>query len=256
MSFVRIGSDPETFLQDSTGKFISSVGLIGGTKDEPMPIGEGCAVQEDNVSVEFNTPPTNDVREFVKAINYNLDYIKKRADEMGLVVVHNPSAHFDDDQLQTREAQTFGCEPDFNAWTKSKNPKPKAADENLRSAGGHIHVGSSIAVADPVSVIRAMDLFLGVPSVALDNGTLRRKLYGSAGSFRQKKYGAEYRTLSNFWIFNDSLIEWAYTGTQRALEFVEKGYTIPEEDGFLIQRCINASRMDDYEHLNHIYKLA
>ena len=70
MTYVRIGSDPETFLRDAAGKYISSVGLIGGSKDEPMPIGNGCSVQEDNVTVESNTPPTNDPQEFVNAINY------------------------------------------------------------------------------------------------------------------------------------------------------------------------------------------
>ena len=66
MSLVRIGSDPETFLMDKAGKYISSVGLIGGSKDHPMSIGEGCFVQEDNVTVEFNTPPTANKQEFVK----------------------------------------------------------------------------------------------------------------------------------------------------------------------------------------------
>ena len=53
-----LGCDPEILLVNATGKYISSVGLIGGSKDFPRPIdGEGNAVQEDNVSVEFNTPP-------------------------------------------------------------------------------------------------------------------------------------------------------------------------------------------------------
>ena len=251
-----IGADPECFIKSRKyGHYKSAVGMVGGTKQHPKPIDNlGHAIQEDNVSVEFNIPPADSLTGFRASIHKVLDHIRSILPEYDIDT--SSAVSFPPEELDTPQAQEFGCEPDFNAWTKSKNPKPKAADENLRSAGGHIHVGSSIAVADPVSVIRAMDLFLGVPSVALDNGTLRRKLYGGAGSFRQKKYGAEYRTLSNFWIFNDSLIEWAYTGTQRALEFVEKGYTIPEEDGFLIQRCINASRMDDYEHLNNIYKLA
>jgi len=240
MSFVRIGSDPETFLQDSTGKFISSVGLIGGTKDEPMPIGEGCAVQEDNVSVEFNTPPTNDVREFVKAINYNLDYIKKRADEMGLVVVHNPSAHFDDDQLQTREAQTFGCEPDFNAWNYgAPNPRPRTEDASLRSAGGHIHIEAP--ELDKLELVQAMDLFVGAPMVAFDKDTERRKLYGKAGAFRPKSYGVEYRTASNAWLQTDELKEWAFNQTQKAVEFVRSGKYIPAELGTMIRDCINNS---------------
>lgn len=249
MSFVRIGSDPETFLQDSTGKFISSVGLIGGTKDEPMPIGEGCAVQEDNVSVEFNTPPTNDVREFVKAINYNLDYIKKRADEMGLVVVHNPSAHFDDDQLQTREAQTFGCEPDFNAWDYGAvNPRPKCKDKNLRSAGGHIHIEAPDL--DKLELIKAMDLFVGAPMLEFDTDTERRKLYGKAGAFRPKSYGVEYRTASNAWLQSEDTIQWVFHQTQKAVEFVRSGKQIGEDLGKMIRTCINKSDMSLLPKIN------
>ena len=93
----------------------------------------------------------------------------------------------------TPEAQMFGCEPDFDAWRECVNEKPCADDKNLRSAGGHIHVGSDLAISNPVAVIRAMDLFLGVPSTQLDAGTLRRELYGKAGCFRAKSYGAEYQ---------------------------------------------------------------
>ena len=107
MSNVRIGSDPETFLQDHTGRFISSVGLIGGSKDEPMPIGNNCSVQEDNVTVEFNTHPTDNVDDFVKGINYNLDWIKNRASQLSLTVVSVPSAVFDDEQLARDIAYEF-----------------------------------------------------------------------------------------------------------------------------------------------------
>jgi len=162
---------------------------------------------------------------------------------------------FPEEELNTPEAQLFGCEPDYNAWTKKINPKPVTEDENLRSAGGHIHVGSDVAKRDAIAVIRAMDLFLGVPSVAMDKGTLRRKLYGKAGSFRPKPYGAEYRTLSNFWIFSDELIQWAYDGTQAALNFVENGGIIRDDDAFLIQRCINTSNLEDMRHLQNIYGL-
>ena len=88
----------------------------------------------------------------------------------------------------TPEAQMFGCEPDFDAWRECVNEKPCADDKNLRSAGGHIHVGGDLAINNPVAVIRAMDLFLGVPSTQLDAGTLRRELYGKAGCFRAKRY--------------------------------------------------------------------
>lgn len=100
-----------------------------------------------------------------------------------------------------------------------------------------MHVGFS--GLDPVMVIRSMDLHLGVPSLQLDKGELRRKLYGKAGSYRPKPYGAEYRTLSNFWIFKDELINWVYEQTQRAVDFIERGGEITKEMGDLIQSAIN-----------------
>ena len=62
-----IGADPELFLADARGKFISAVGLIGGTKKEPLqvPMYEtGFCVQEDNVAAEFNIPPTDNANTF------------------------------------------------------------------------------------------------------------------------------------------------------------------------------------------------
>jgi len=94
---------------------------------------------------------------------------------------------------------------------------------------------------DKRSVIQAMDYYLGVQSVLLDNGTLRRNLYGKAGAYRPKGYGCEYRTLSNFWIFKTDLIKWVYEGTQKALEFVSDGRSFTNQEATAIQHCINTS---------------
>lgn len=239
--FRHLGCDPELFLRNKTGAFISSVGLIGGSKDFPRPIGEGCSIQEDNVAVEFNTPPCATADEFVKAIQYNLNDIAKRVGDMGLELCIQPSAVFTDDQLNSEAAQTFGCEPDFNAWNYgAQNPRPHAANPNLRSAGGHIHVESD---ADPLELVKAMDLFVGCPMIEFDQDTQRRELYGKAGAFRKKSYGIEYRTASNAWITSEERIRWVWAQTERAVAFVEAGNTIPDEDGVLIQKCINESNM-------------
>lgn len=249
MTYVRIGSDPETFLMDATGKYISSVGLIGGSKDEPKPIGEGCSVQEDNVSVEFNTPPTNDVEQFVDSINYNLDYIQKRASELGLTVVYSPSAQFADDQLNTKEAQTFGCEPDFNAWSGGMvNPRPRCKDKSLRSAGGHIHIEAP--ELDKCELIKAMDLFVGCQMLTFDSDKRRRQLYGKAGAFRPKSYGVEYRTASNAWLQSDDTKRWAFKQSQKAVEFVKSGKKIDDELGAMIQHCINKSDIKLLDEIN------
>jgi len=53
---ITIGCDPEVFIQDEKGVIIPAVGLIGGTKEEPIKVLNG-ALQEDNVLGEFNTDP-------------------------------------------------------------------------------------------------------------------------------------------------------------------------------------------------------
>lgn len=249
-----IGADPEFFIKKKYGGYASAVGLIGGSKWEPKKIDEdGHAILEDNVAVEFNIKPASSFDEFRSSIHKVLDHI--RGILPGYEFSKESAVSFPQEELMTPEAQMFGCEPDFDAWRECVNEKPCADDKNLRSAGGHIHVGSDLAINNPVAVIRAMDLFLGVPSTQLDAGTLRRELYGKAGCFRAKSYGAEYRTLSNFWIFDDSLIQWAFEGTQRALEFVEKGNTIDVADGYRIQRCINTNNPDDFDFLKAKFAL-
>lgn len=240
-----IGADPEFFIKQFN-KHKSAIGLIGGSKDQPRPLArEGFAILEDNVAVEFNIAPCHNHMEFIEAIQYVMEGLQKNV--LPTYEVSTESAVlFDADQLTHPQAQEFGCEPDYNAWTKGINPRPCAADAALRSAGGHVHVGTT---ENPIEVIRAMDLFLGVPSTKMDKGTLRRQLYGKAGSFRQKPYGCEYRTLSNFWIFSPDLIKWVYDQTEKAISFVNSGKVVSDEDGHLIQECINNNSGEAYEHL-------
>jgi hypothetical protein len=246
-----IGCDPEFFIKQFN-KHKSAIGLIGGSKDQPRPLArEGFAILEDNVAVEFNIAPCHNHMEFIEAIQYVMKGLQKNV--LAEYEVSTESAVlFDADQLTHPQAQEFGCEPDYNAWTKDINPRPCAADAALRSAGGHVHVGTT---ENPIEVIRAMDLFLGVPSTVMDKGTLRRQLYGKAGSFRQKPYGCEYRTLSNFWIFNPDLIKWVYDQTEKAISFVNSGKTLSDEDGHLIQECINNNSGEAYEYLSKTHGL-
>lgn len=237
---VTIGSDPEVFLFDpKASKYKSSVGLIGGTKNHPIPLGDqpGFFVQEDNVTVEFNTPPATDLETFVKGINYSMTTIKATADKLGLIVRPDAAAYFSGVELDSEGARTFGCEPDYNAWTGKINPKPRGVDPSLRSCGGHIHVGATDV--DRFQLIRMMDLFLGVPSVLMDADVTRKQLYGKAGACRPKEYGAEYRVLSNFWLKNDDLTRWAFIESLRAVQAVREESINLHEIGDAIQSCIN-----------------
>jgi len=213
---MRLGSDPETFLVNAEGKPISAIGYIKADKWHPMQIPDmpkGFTLQEDNVSLEYGIPPAASAEEFIGSINAvmkrSLDYLPELSfSKMSCLI-------FPEDQMQHPLAHIFGCEPDYNAWTQKENIKPHPPHQFMRSAGGHIHVETT---NDPITTVRNMDLFLGVPSVLMDSGEERKKLYGSAGAHRVKPYGVEYRTLSNFWIFEDRLMTWVWNNTARALE--------------------------------------
>lgn len=221
----KLGCDPELFMADAIGKLKASCGLIGGTKEAPQPLeelGAGYAVQEDNVAIEFNIPPAANAREFHDSIRKTLDLLTNGVKSMyDFQIVNLSAASFPMEELTSRAAQEFGCDPDFNAWTGKKNPKPKATDKTLRSCGGHVHVGYEKHLVDETRLIKCMDLFLGVPSVLMDKGELRKQLYGKAGAFRSKLYGVEYRTLSNFWVFGEELPNWVWRNTERAAHAAE-----------------------------------
>lgn len=218
---MRLGTDPEVFLQDVNGNPISSIGYIRADKWNPLQIPNmplGFTLQEDNVSLEYGVPPASSPEEFIANIQQVMEKSKEYVP--GLSFSRLSCIVFPKEQLEHPMARIFGCEPDYSAWTKDTNPKPNAVDPDLRSAGGHIHVETT---EDPFKVGRAMDLFVGVPSVLMDIGKdsdKRKLLYGKHGAIRPKPYGVEYRVLSNFWIFEDSLIRWAWNSTERALSNV------------------------------------
>jgi len=257
-----IGCDPEVFLQDATGAYISAIGRIGGTKQDPrpLPIGNGFAVQEDNVALEFNIPPAGSANEFKESMNKVKAYLQHEINSMGLHFAKESATLFPYSQLLDPSALVFGCDPDYNAWTEKRNPRPRATNKQLRSCGGHIHIGKVFnSAADQIKFIKHMDLFAGVPSVLMDNGELRKQLYGKAGAFRPKTYGVEYRTLSNYWIFNDSLIDWAYQAVDMANQHFDKDDIDLNEWGKRIQTTINqnnkdiAASMVDHFGLNVVY---
>ena len=238
-----IGADPEVFVGNTTG-VKSIIGRIGGTKDNPrpMPIGEGFAVQEDNVALEYNIPASPTKELFVANIASAMDFLSHVMHDMhGLNLLKDSAISFPEEELLHPMALQFGCDPDYNAWTNRKNKKPSAKDKNLRSCGGHVHIGvlgTKYEMTDPRSIIRACDLYLGVPSVIMDTGDLRKQLYGKAGCFRQKRYGVEYRTLSNFWVFEKKYTEWVYENTERALDAAYNKMPLAV-DGKLIREAIN-----------------
>lgn len=243
---MRLGADPEIFLlHKNQPKAVC--GLIGADKWNPLQVegmAKGFTFQEDNVALEFGVPPAATAEEFVSHIQAVQEEFLKRY--QGLTFSNLSCIVFPAKEMKHPGASIFGCEPDFNAWTGKENKKPKPPVKNMRSAGGHIHVETSL---DKRHVIQAMDLYLTIPSLLMDKGEERRKLYGKAGAYRPKSYGVEHRVLSNFWILDKKYIEWVWRNTERALTAVENGWNLDETYCVYIQDTINSGSHDEAAHI-------
>ena len=235
---ITIGTDPEFFLAKD-GRYVSSQSAqIKGTKHEPVALKNGGTIQRDNVAVEFATVPAKDGKDFVEKVRSCLkDTYGMLPDGHEMVV--EPSATFDEDQLTDPEAQEFGCDPDFNAYTVAVNEKPWCGDSGFRSCGAHIHAGCLNAKGKAIkglefllefegklNAVKAMDLFHGVISTVFDSSNAavkRRELYGKAGCHRPTEYGVEYRVLSNYWMKSPMLVMLMDALTRDAMKLVRDG---------------------------------
>lgn len=241
---VSIGADPEVFVTKG-GVITSAIGLIGGTKIKPLPVIEG-ALQEDNVLAEFNIEPCYNEADFLRRINSVMQQLNQRLGGDYSTVVRS-SHHFDINYLSNNpKAMEFGCDLDMNCWTGAFNPSPNSAT-TLRTAGGHVHIGYDKADAEvSLKIAQLCDVLLGVPSVLIDNDIERRSLYGKAGACRLKKYGIEYRTLSNFWLSSPLLTSWVYNQAVMAANCVDMiDDLLSECSPDYIQSIINESNVSE-----------
>jgi len=254
---ILIGSDPELFVHDGKG-FISGHDLIPGSKEEPYPV-RGGAVQVDGTALEFNTDPARGAKEFsntVQKVVEQLDgMIPKR-----LELVANPTADFAKKYFDAlpAKAKELGCDPDFNAYTGMKNNPPNA-NVHFRTGAGHIHVGWT-DIKDPHdplhmdecrSIVQMLDIYLGVPSMYLDDDNKRRQLYGMAGAFRPKTYGVEYRVLSNFWVMDPDIRMWVYNNTIAGLKrLLDKRHPVNRN----ARRAKMAINEDGYFWADHVIR--
>lgn len=243
------GADPELFVYNDKLQIISCHDLLPGTKANPHPV-PGGAVQVDGTAAEFNIDPSASFEEFNENIMKVLGSLQALLPpEHGLTAT--ASHQYEEEYFDSLpySAIELGCMPDYNAWTGKRNPKPRSSRyRTLRTAAGHLHIGwqrpdgKPHDIRDPSFIeeanllIRLMDWHVGAWSCTVDRDFIRRELYGKAGACRYKPYGVEYRTLSNFWVMNETLRVEVWNRMQAAVaDFVamrDHGaqIAIPEED--------------------------
>jgi len=229
-----IGCDPEFFLREKqSGKLISAIPHIKGTKTEPQLLPKGGNIQHDNVAVEIATDPAKSMEMFIQNIKMTLsEAVRTLPADTEIIAI--PSANFDKDQLEHPEAQVFGCDPDYDAWEIRENEKPHAGDNTFRSCGAHIHLGTDgkdensflLDFEGKLTTVKIMDCVHGIISTVLDSGKEaidRRKLYGKPGAHRPKEYGVEYRVLSNYWLKSPVTVSMMYHLSKDVLTIVREG---------------------------------
>lgn len=263
----KVGSDSELFLMNSEGKPVPVCGLVGGTKEEPIPVLDkpGFAVQEDNVMLEFNIPPASTAKEFGEDIARMLKHLEGQMEKKNLRLYPESLTSFSETSLiEFPSAMTFGCLPDLCVWTRSINES--ASHERMsamgpdgivshRVAGAHIHVsftcgGEASRLIEKELMVKALDAFIGVPmtiiSTPMDGE--RRAWYGRAGAFRIKDYGIEYRVLGGSVLkAGQATHEYLFEQVKKAEEFLNNhSYSqlcqFFDENSAIIQKSINHGR--------------
>lgn len=248
MSKYLLGCDPEIFVGQN-GSPVSAFGLIAGDKQNPLKVQHG-AVQVDGMALEFNIDAVSCEADWMRNINGVLGILASMVPQHQLLPI--PVAEFGLEYIrsQPEKAKELGCEPDYDAYLVATNPRPNG-ELPFRSAAGHIHFGipetgndAPVDDADYIgwlaTKVRELDFYLALPSLFYDADTKRRELYGKAGAFRPKKYGMEYRTLSNQWLGSDSLKRWAYQASIYAMEQIDKGVSLFDKYGD-VQAIVNKS---------------
>lgn len=221
----RIGADPELFVQDREGKVIPICGKIGGTKEQPIVINhlvealygreldargrspidrEGnYAIQEDNVMLEFNIPAYREGPTFTEAINKMLTVLEGTVLSKHDLKIKNDVMHTfkAEDIAPFPQAFTVGCMPDIDAYAENERMPFNATHfGNHRFCGGHIHVQYNHNNVPRHIFAQFMDVVAELPFLRWDRQKMRRMFYGQPGLYREKPYGIEYRTPSNYWL--------------------------------------------------------
>lgn len=219
------GSDPELLIVNGDSPK-SAIGIVKGTSQKRIKC-KSHAFYYDNVLAEFALRPAKSKKETIANFKQALKIYAKLVRPYKLKP--QASVCFPDEELLHPEARIVGCSRDNCAYklVQVEPPETEIKNGNLRSCGGHIHVGCKSINGDgpePILFIYLLDLFLGVPSLWLDKDPTskrRRKLYGQAGRYRVQKYGVEYRPLGNFWLGSPALVGLIYDLTNHALDMIE-----------------------------------
>ena len=246
-----LGTDIEMFvINKQTKQAINACGIVQGSKYKPYEWKPGFFTSLDCVMMEYNTPPTNDKEIFKKQILDSQEYLNSLL-HTDLELSPFPYYEMDEDQLCTTESITFGCEPDYNAWTgKTNRVSVNPLTFKGRSAGLHLHIDVEHQLQK--QLIQLLDFTLAIPGLLLEPDNERKKLYGKAGAYRDNNKWVEYRTLSS-WFQQPQYLDFLWDNSELALNLLQDNFK--EFKAYDIKNIINNNDKTAAEMLTKKYKL-
>lgn len=227
---LTFGSDPEYFvINESTGKIVSSIPIIDGTKEEPESLGGGFSILKDNILAEGNVPPSKCKNDFITNMNvlkYRINnYIKNKYPVLGLH--HADCLDIEMAFLSHPEAMLFGCSPYLNAWDGEEHRANDLSSESFRTCGFHIHIGYDLEEDTLWSkptinaiIAKAFDFFVVIPSCLTHVSQRRFENYGGLGQYRDTPYGLECRSLGGFFV-DEKYLPWVFDQTLKAIDYAK-----------------------------------
>lgn len=221
---VTFGSDPEAFFSKD-GKIIGCEKLVPkkGLK------AKGGEITRDGVQFELHPEPGT-LKALVSNVGDLIVATHELAQKGNAQVCYDGLVEVERAELDSlsKECRILGCQPSFNVYGERPiNVDPVAYRK--RSSGGHIHIGiAEKAIKDERRrLVPLMDILVGNTCVLLDRdpgAAERRENYGRAGECRFPRHGVEYRTTSNFWMRDPSLMLFVFGMAQSAVNLL--AYTV------------------------------
>jgi hypothetical protein len=276
VNITTFGSDPEFAVVDENNNVVIVESHLPGSKAQPFDIGEGIGVQPDGVAIEMTIPPCSSKEEFVSTM------LKAKSRANDIVKAINPnysvkalsSAKYPLELLQANpKCMQFGCSSSYNAWTLGDTYVPSAMEVGqLRSQGCHFHCGitnlkeSDVEFVDTISTLmKTLDIFVGVPSVLIDTDTDRRRIYGTAGDFRYRTIKdtlvVEYRVLGGNFLESEETIAWVFDSIIAGIEHYNENVSNEEylncidECAQSIQDTIKSGNIEDAKTICQIFNV-
>ncbi len=258
-----LGADPEFFITTKRGKTLSACQFLPSKFNKTGVLSKsGIEIGKfffDGVQGEMNVTPSS-CREILAIRIWQV--LKNIKGEIGAnnKLVMKPSVVVDRNILDNAdpEARRFGCSPDWNAYTGLQNESSLDGNTHrVRYGGGHVHLSfckKDRMLDDPqifLDFVKLLDLIVGIPMLLLDIGPAsnrRRKYYGKAGTFRETRWGLEYRQVSNIWLKSPELTSLVLGLTRTAYRIMISGaedclwkLVKPEE----VRKAIDTSNLTD-----------